>query len=129
MKQILLQLLVIATLFIPAVACAESAKIKFDNTMHNFEAVAEDGGKVSHDFVFTNEGDAALVILEVNTNCGCTVANFSEAPIAPGKQGVISIVFDPKGNPGEFAKEIVVKTNAKKKKSRLRIKGVVIPQQ
>lgn len=129
MKQILLQLLVIATLFIPTVACAESAKIKFDNTMHNFEAVAEDGGKVSHDFVFTNEGDAALVILEVNTNCGCTVANFPEAPIAPGKQGVISIVFDPKGNPGEFAKEIVVKTNAKKKKSRLRIKGVVIPQQ
>ena len=70
MKQILLQLLVIATMLIPTVACAESAKIKFDNTMHNFEAVAEDGGKVSHDFVFTNEGDAALVILEVNTNCG-----------------------------------------------------------
>ncbi len=129
MKQILLQLLVIATMLIPTLACAESAKIKFDNTMHNFEAVAEDGGKVSHDFVFTNEGDAALVILEVNTNCGCTVANFPEAPIAPGMQGVISIVFDPKGNPGEFAKEIVVKTNAKKKKSRLRIKGVVIPQQ
>ena len=55
-----------------------------------------------------------MVILEVNTNCGCTVANFPEAPIAPGKQGVISIVFDPKGNPGEFAKEIVVKTNIMK---------------
>ena len=94
--------------------------------MHNFEAVPEDGGAVAHDFVFTNEGDAALVVLEVNTNCGCTVADFPQAPVAPGKQGVITIIFDPKGNPGEFAKEIVVKTNAKKKKSRLRIKGVVI---
>ena len=72
---------------------------------------------------------SGLVIIEVNTNCGCTVADFPQAPVAPGKQGVISITFDPKGNPGEFAKEIVVKSNAKKKKTRLRIKGMVVPQQ
>lgn len=129
MKRILLYITLMVTLLMPAMAHGECAKIKFDNTMHDFEAVPEEGGTVAHDFVFTNEGDAALVVIEVNTNCGCTVADFPQAPIAPGKQGVITITFDPKGHPGEFAKEIVVKTNANKKKSRLRIKGMVIPQQ
>lgn len=129
MKRVLLQIVLMLAMLIPAVVYGQSAKIKFDDTMHDFEAVPETGGVVKHDFVFTNEGDVALVIIEVNTNCGCTVADFPQAPVAPGKQGVISITFDPKGNPGEFAKEIVVKSNAKKKKTRLRIKGMVVPQQ
>lgn len=129
MKRVLLQIVLVMAMLTPAMVYGQSAKIKFDDTMHDFEAVLEESGPVAHDFVFTNVGDAALIIIEVNTNCGCTVADFPQAPVAPGKQGVISITFDPKGNPGEFAKEIVVKTNAKKKKSRLRIKGMVIPQQ
>jgi hypothetical protein len=129
MKHTLLYLTLLIALLVPTMAHGESAKIKFDNTMHDFEVVQEMGGSVAHDFVFTNEGDVALIVIEVNTNCGCTVADFPQAPIAPGKQGVITITFDPKGHPGEFAKEIVVKTNAKKKKSRLRIKGMVVPQQ
>ena len=129
MKRVILHIVIAVTMLVPAVVYGQSAKIKFDNTMHDFEAVPEAGGPVAHDFVFTNDGDASLVIIEVNTNCGCTVADFPQAPVAPCKQGVISITFDPKGNPGEFAKEIVVKSNAKKKKTRLRIKGMVIPQQ
>lgn len=129
MKRVLLHIILVVAMFVPIVACGQSAKIKFDNTMHDFELVPEDGGPVAHDFVFSNAGDAPLVVIEVNTNCGCTVADFPQAPVAPGKQGVISITFDPKGHPGEFAKEIVVKTNAKKKKSRLHIKGMVLPQQ
>ncbi len=129
MKRLLLHIVLTMVMFMPMIVYGQSAKIKFDNTMHDFEAVPEEGGPVVHDFTFTNEGDAALVVIDVNTNCGCTVADFPQAPIAPGKQGVITITFDPKGHPGEFAKEIIVKTNAKKKKSRLRIKGMVIPQQ
>ena len=129
MKRVLLPIILVVAMFVPIVACGQSAKIKFDNTMHDFELVPEEGGAVVHDFVFSNVGDAPLVVIEVNTNCGCTVADFPQAPIAPGKQGIISITFDPKGHPGEFAKEIVVKTNAKKKKSRLHIKGMVLPQQ
>lgn len=129
MRQILLYMFWVVALFVPSMAYGEGARIVFDKTLHNFDVVHEEAGTVSHDFVFTNTGDAALVVVEVNTNCGCTVADFPQAPIAPGDSGVITITFDPKGNPGEFAKEIVVKTNAKKKKSRLRIKGVVFPKQ
>lgn len=119
-------LLLSIALLLPMAAQA-GAKIKFDNAMHNFDVVSEDGGRVSHSFEFTNEGDAPLVIVEVTTNCGCTTADFPQAPIAVGQQGTIVITFDPQGNPGEFAKEIVVRSNADKKRTKLRIKGVVIP--
>lgn len=128
MKRILFLTTICAALLTALSARGESAKMKFDNTMHDFELVAEEGGRVSHSFVFTNTGDAALVVFDVSTNCGCTVANYPQAPIAPNAQDSITITFDPKGNTGEFAKEIVVKSNAKKKKTRLHIKGMVMPR-
>lgn len=128
MKKTLFFAALIIGLLLPLKIHAQ-AKIKFDNTLHNFGAIDETGGDVTHDFVFTNIGDKQLIILDVNTNCGCTKTNIPQAPIAPGEKGKISITFQPKGNAGEFAKEIIVKSNGSKKKSRLRIKGLVIPQQ
>ena len=128
MRRISILITICATLLTALSARGESAKIKFDNTMHDFALVAEEDGSVSHDFQFTNTGDAALVIFEVTTNCGCTVADYPQAPIAPGAQGKVTITFDPKNNPGEFAKEIIVKSNAKKKRTRLHIKGMVMPR-
>lgn len=127
MKKISLLITLLTAFLLPPCVSAESAKMAFENTLHSFDVIEEQGGKVSHDFVFTNEGDGALVIYDVVTNCGCTVAHFPQEPIMPGEQGVIKVTFDPKGNPGEFAKEIIVRSNAQKKKMRLRIKGAVIP--
>lgn len=128
MKKILFIITVLLSVVLPLSAHEGGAKLKFDNTLHNFELINENGGSVSHDFTFTNTGDAPLVIIDINTNCGCTTAQYPQAPISPGEQGVIVITFDPKGNPGEFAKEIIVKSNAHKKRTKLRIKGMVIPQ-
>lgn len=125
----LIYIITFVLLLLPQYMRGEGAKITFDNSLHNFEAVAEDGGSVTHDFTFTNTGDAPLIIVDVNTNCGCTTAQYPQAPIAVGEQGTIVITFDPKGNPGEFAKEIIVKSNAAKRRTKLRIKGYVIPMQ
>lgn len=127
MKKLSTLIAVIVLLLLPSRAAADVAKMKFDNTLHSFDMIAEDGGKVSHDFTFTNVGDDVLIIYDVTTNCGCTVAQFPKEPIMPGDTGKISVTFDPKGSPGEFAKEIIVRSNAKKKKMRLRIKGAVMP--
>lgn len=110
-------------------AQTKSAKIEFAETLYNFGNIPEEGGDVSHEFVFTNTGSVPLVIYDVNTNCGCTEAEMPQAPILPGESGKITIVFHPAGNSGEFAKEIVVKSNASNKKTRIRIKGVVFPKQ
>ncbi len=128
MKRII-YIITLLLLFIPQCMRGESAKITFDNSLHNFEAIAEEGGCVTHNFTFTNTGDSPLIIMDVSTNCGCTTAQYPQAPIAAGNQGTIVITFDPKGNPGEFAKEIIVKSNASKRRTKLRIKGYVIPQQ
>lgn len=129
MNRLYCYIVIVATLFFSLEVQAKGANIKFQDSLHNFEMVDEDGGTVAHNFVFTNTGDEPLLIFDVNTNCGCTKAVYPLEPILPGKQDSIAITFDPKGNLGEFAKEIVIKSNAKRKKTRLHIKGVVIPKQ
>lgn len=129
MRKKLLWLFCIAVLSYVTAAAAGKAEITFEKPLYDFGRVDEKGGEVAHDFLFTNTGDEPLVIYEINTNCGCTTAQFPLAPILPGEKEKITIVFSPEGNPGEFAKEIIVKSNANKKKTRLYIRGAVFPKQ
>lgn len=102
--------------------------IKFDETIHDFGVIAEDGGPVSHTFEFTNSGDAPLLILRASASCGCTRPDYPKKPVQSGKKDKIKVTYNPKGRPGEFTKTITVKTNAKgKKKVTLKIKGTVKP--
>lgn len=103
--------------------------IRFDETVHDFGQVPEKGGNVSHDFYFTNTGDAPLAIVTVSAQCGCTTPKFSEKPVAPGKRGKITLTYSPNQRPGEFSKNAYVRTNikGKNKKVTLKINGFVIP--
>ena len=92
MKRII-YIITLLLLFIPQCMRGESAKITFDNSLHNFEAIAEEGGCVTHNFTFTNTGDSPLIIMDVSTNCGCTTAQYPQAPIAAGNQGTIVITL------------------------------------
>ena len=103
--------------------------IKFLDTTHDFGNIKEASGAVSHDFRFTNTGDAPLVILSVTTSCGCTKPTFPKQPVEPGDTAVVTITYNPVGRPGEFDKNISVKSNSQKApKSRLKISGVVLPK-
>ena len=103
------------------------AKISFDETTYNFGTVAENKGLVSHNFEFTNTGTAPLVIVDASAECGCTTPEYPQAPVAPGKKGVIKVTYNPLGRPGGFTKGVTVKTNGQPRKMRLYIKGVVNP--
>lgn len=120
-------LIVVATLMValPADAKKKRAAITFDESSYEFGTVSETGGKVSHDFVFTNTGDANLVISDAKADCGCTVPEYPKNPIAPGKKGVIRVTYNPLYRPGGFHKQVTVKTNAKPNKSVIKISGVV----
>ena len=112
----------------PAAFCAGPV-IKFLDTTHDFGNIKEASGAVSHDFRFTNTGDAPLVILSVTTSCGCTKPTFPKQPVEPGDTAVVTITYNPVGRPGEFDKNISVKSNSPKApKSRLKISGVVLPK-
>ena len=45
-------------LFIPTLSFAQRAKIAFEKTTFNMGLVQENGGKVTHEFKFTNKGKA-----------------------------------------------------------------------
>ena len=95
---------------------------------HDFGTIREEDGKVSCVMRVVNTGDSALVVLRVRTSCGCTAVDYTREPLAPGDTGRVSITYSPKNRPGEFEKDIFVYTNAREQRSRLIIKGNVIPE-
>lgn len=109
-------------------ASPKGASIKFETTKVDLGQIKANGGRVTFEYPFVNDGDAPLVIVSVsNGGCGCTRPDFPKAPIKPGEKGKISITFDPTGRRGDLSREVKVRTNAKKKTVALKFKGVVIP--
>ena len=101
------------------------AAIKFDNTSYDFGTFAEEKGKVTTEFKFSNTGNAPLLITRTAASCGCTTPEYPKEPIAPGKSGIIKVTYNAKGRPGVFQKTVYVFTNTDPEKSVLIIKGHV----
>lgn len=104
---------------------AQGNLISFNKPEHDFGTIPEDGGKVTCDFIITNNSSESLLISRVTTSCGCTTPKWTKEPIEPGKTGVITAEFNPKGRPGSFSKAISIYNNQTTNPLKLRIKGVV----
>lgn len=64
------------------------------------------------DFDFVNTGDEPLLILNVNTDCGCTAAGYPRDEILPGDTAKISVRYNGRNNPtGTFRKQVRVRSN------------------
>ncbi|MDJ1467845.1 DUF1573 domain-containing protein [Xanthocytophaga flava] len=101
--------------------------IKFAKDVHDFSTVTE--GKVAtHDFEFTNDGNAPIIISNVTASCGCTTPFWTHEPVLPGKKGKISASYNSNGRPGAFTKTITVTSNASNASLVLTIKGTVVPK-
>ncbi|MCQ2283618.1 MAG: DUF1573 domain-containing protein [Bacteroidales bacterium] len=107
MKKLSLFVLLVAA-FVMANA---QPKIQFDSNTYDFGKIKEEGGKVTGRFEFTNVGDSDLVLVNVRPGCGCTAANYSHDPVAPGQRGYIEATYNPYNRPGVFNKNIRVTTN------------------
>ena len=79
---------------------------------------------VTATFKVKNDGDKPLVISNVTTSCGCTVADWTKTPIAPGQSGVITSTFDSKAL-GHFQKSVGVYSNASSRPVYLSLRGEV----
>lgn len=126
-KNILAITAILMALFfaVPAFADKKDSKIAFKETVFDFGKVSLKGGKVSHEFSFTNEGNRNLVITNARADCGCTRPEYDESPVAPGKGGNVKVTFAPAGK-GHFTKKITITTNGNPRKTRLLIKGEVV---
>ena len=109
----------------PMLALGQRAKVEWQEKSHDFGTIAERGGRVSHEFAFTNRGDAPLIIRHVDSDCGCAAVRWPQRPVAPGEEGRIVVTFNPQGREGKFLKRIMIYTNATPPNHELRIGGRV----
>ena len=86
-------------------------EISFDKLQYNFGKINQ-GESVSHQFVFTNTGEAELIIANAKGSCGCTVPKWPREPIAPGESEEIKVTFNSAGKSGKQRKTITLVTNA-----------------
>jgi hypothetical protein len=95
-----------------ASAQAAGAVITFEKSTHDFGDIYQ-GDKVEYTFKFTNTGTDALLITNVNVQCGCTTPKgWSRDPIPPGSKGEITVAFNSAGKMGMQNKVVTLVTNA-----------------
>jgi hypothetical protein len=81
-----------------------------DSTYKDLGKVKE-GQMVEVAYRYKNTGDKNLIIANVSAQCGCTIPEKPQEPIAPGKEGVIKAKFDSRGRKGESRKDVYVTAN------------------
>jgi hypothetical protein len=131
-------MLIVCSLAVVACALAQEFAVntkpanKFlsENAVFNWAATEFDFGKikvgkpVSHEFTFTNNGSAPLVISSVQASCGCTVTSYSKDPIEPAGTGFVKATYNA-AKVGQFTKSVTVNANTAEGVVHLNIKGEV----
>lgn len=81
-----------------------------------------------HTFVFTNTGEAPLIITNASSSCGCTIPDYpKDTPIQPGEKGELVVKFNGSGM-NQVIKTVTLNTNTAKGQEMLRIKAFVQPK-
>lgn len=105
-------------------ALSNTASIfSWNETSFDFGSIPA-GTPVSHEFEFTNTGTEPLIITAVQASCGCTVASYTQDPIAPGEKGHILSTYNA-AKAGIFQKTLTVQSNAAENPV-LTLKGTVV---
>jgi len=90
----------------------KGAQLVFDHTRFDFGPINETIKFASHTFVFTNTGNAPLVINKVETSCGCTTPEWSTDTVRPGMKGHVTARYETINRLGTFNKSITVYSNS-----------------
>ena len=100
------------------------AKIEFEKDVHDYGTLKQ-GGNGFYEFVFTNTGNAPLILSNVKGSCQCTVPSWPKEPIAEGKSAVITVKYNT-DRVGAINKSVTINSNAVNEPTKvIRIKGNV----
>jgi len=111
----------------PLLSQTLSPNITFTERSFDFGTILEKNGKVSHVFIFHNNGSKPVIIDEIQSGCGCIGRVLSKTPVKPGGEGKVTIIFNPSYKSGFFSKEILVFSNKGQNYTRIWVTGKVIP--
>lgn len=101
-------------------------RIEFSQLTFDFGKMTA-GETVMHTFRFKNTGRENLLIRNIETGCGCTTADYTREPVAPGKEGKIEIAFNSSGRFGKQYKEIRIFANIPEKTVTLKFTADIQP--
>jgi hypothetical protein len=87
-----------------------SPKLVTDTTLIDFGNVYTDTTQTTA-LTLRNLGDAALVVRDVETGCGCTTTDRPSSPLAPGDSVVVEIKVELSGQTGPFARQVRIISN------------------
>lgn len=102
------------------------AEITFKEQTYDFGQLNE-GDVVEHDFAFTNTGTVPVEIIDVQVQCGCTVASRPEGLIGVGRSDKITVRFNSAGKPGVNKKFVSVVANTSSPIKPIEFTANVIP--
>lgn len=105
-------------------ATSDQGVLAFDQEVIDYGTVAykSDGTRT---FTFKNTGKSPVVIADIKTSCGCTIATKPTKAIMPGESSEITVKYAT-NKVGPFSKSITVISNAKEGRKVLKIKGKVL---
>jgi len=110
----------------PAAPTGPTTTMSFTDTTFDFGEVTE-GEKVEHSFKFKNSGNEPLILSNAKGSCGCTVPQWPKEPIAPGEEGVITVVFNSKNKKGPRNQKVTITANTNPAQTFIYLKGKVNP--
>jgi hypothetical protein len=97
---------------------------EYSETFFDFGKIKETD-TVSHKFIIKNTGKDPLFIFKAAGSCDCVRAVYSQEPIAPGTETVMTVFFAGKGRKGQQNRSVMVNTNTDPAEMVLRITGEV----
>lgn len=107
--RITLSTITLGVLLASGVAFAGTPRVTVEQAVKD-AGVVRHGETVTYDYTLHNLGDSPLQIVEVQPNCGCTVARFDHQ-IEPGSSGRVEVLMDTSSLEGPVAKSVKVLTN------------------
>lgn len=85
----------------------------------------QQGNPTAAVFSVTNISQDPLIIETASPTCGCTISDYTKAPIAAGKEGTIKATYNA-ANIGHFEKHLTVKFAGTSDVKSITIKGEVL---
>lgn len=110
---------------------AETPERNDPKTIMSFKEMDYDFGSIAQDteneyiFKFTNTGTNPLIIYTAKGSCGCTVPEYPKAPVAPGEEGEIRVVYKPGKQKNKQTKYVTITANTEPEQTKLKITAEV----
>ena len=75
---------------------------------YDFGVLQEDQGAVTGSAFVVNDGPDTTYVRDVRPSCGCTGAEYSREPLAPGDTTEVWFTYNPVGRPGTIGKTVKI---------------------